>query len=567
MKALRTLGSCLMLALAPALSVAQEPNWRPAGNATSPPSGIIPVVSISRPVPLDDPGTPGTRPVVRGQNPDDTKPLPLGPPSAGAPLAGGPLAGGPFADPKRSTFAPFAVTQGQNPPVMPKAGEFVAPAPQPGTPSANVWGPPSGGDRLLDIGGACGDSSCQPCPTSCCSSGWLGQFLSWFHHKSDPCCTDCPLACPPCLNAGNLCCDPCGGCNSRPRYWVFADYLMWVPQNQSYPPLVTASLNGGTGVLGAPGTVVLFDRFNDPIRSGMRIGGGFWFHEDGCWGADVNYWFLSTQNQTAAFGNNGDPNIGRPFFDVTDGTPKAEIVSFAGAVVGTVNVHQTQQIWGFEANLRRKLTSGAWGWLDLQLGYRHFTLNEGLQIDENLLAANPAPAPPTHILVDDRFRTANSYNGAQIGLASEWRFAPRWTLNSGVRVSMGVVSQTVDIAGATVIDIPGFGSFAGPGGLLTQPSNIGMRSVNRFAVMPELNLKLGYDITPNLRMYVGYDFMYISSVVRPTGQIDLNVNRFQVFVPPPFGAGAVNPAPFPAARFHPQDMWVQGFNAGFQYKY
>jgi hypothetical protein len=281
---------------------------------------------------------------------------------------------------------------------------------------------------------------------------------------------------------------------------------------------------------------------------------------------DASYWFLSS-TRNAFFGNAGDPNIGRPFFDVVNGVPRAEIVSFFGAVTGAVNVQQQQQIWGLEANLRRKLAGGDWGWLDMQLGYRHFNLNESLQIDENLLANNPAPLPATHFLLSDRFRTYNSFNAPQVGLAAQWYFAPRWSLYARGALAMGVVSETVDISGATVIGLPGFATFVGPGGLLTQPSNIGSHTVNRFAVMPELNLKIGYDLTPKLRLYAGYDFLYISSVVRPAQQIDLNVNRFQVFVPPPFGAGPLNSAPFPVAHYSPQDMWLQGFNVGIMYRY
>jgi hypothetical protein len=552
MKAWFKVGGCLALALAPSLSLAQELQWRPAGNASAPASGVV-SVGLSRPVPLDDPAAPAVRPVVRGQSPEEPRPLPPGPPTGAAAVLGPP------------SFTPFNPTQLPGQPVMPKAGEFVAPAPQ--TPSqtappANVWGPPVGAP-LPGFGG--GDACAPACPSACCSTGLLSHLhlFDWLHRCPDPCCT---TACPPCPDLCSNACNPCSAGN-RPRYWLFADYLVWVPQNQGYPPLVTASLNGGTGVLGAPGTVVLFNRFNDPAISGMRIGGGAWFHNNSCWGVDANYWFLSGTSRTAAFGNAGDPNIGRPFFDIVNGVPKAEIVSFLGAVVGGVSVNQTQQIWGMEANLRRKLAGGDWGWLDLQMGYRHFNLNESLQINENLLAANPAPLPSTQFLLSDRFHTNNSFNAPQLGIASLWYFAPRWSLYTNVRLAMGVVSQTVDISGNTIISLPGFGSFVGPGGLLTQPSNIGSRTLNRFAVMPELNLKLGYDLTPNLRVYAGYDFMYISSVVRPTGQIDLNVNRFQVFTPPPFGAGIVNPAPFPAARFHPQDMWLQGLNCGIQYRY
>lgn len=565
MKASLTVGCCAAMLFAPALAFTQELQWRPAGGTstapsmpspTAPASGVIPV-NLSRPVPLDDQTPVGVRPIVRAQSADDSRPLPPGPPlgASAMPALGAPV------------FSPFTISQAPTQPVMPKAGEFVAPQPQTQpqatAPPPNVWGPPTANDQLLGITGQCGDPCCS---SGCCASGWLGNLIDWIHRRPDACCTFGGPACSSCCDP---CCNPCNPCcaGNRPRYWAYTDYLFWVPQNQSYPPLVTASLTGGTGVLGAPGTVVLFDRFNDPGLSGMRIGGGMWFHNDGCWGLDASYWFLGSTTQGAGFGNYGDPNIGRPFFDVVNGVPKAEIVSFAGAVLGGVNIHQTQEIWGLEADLRRKLAGGDWGWLDLQLGYRHFNLNESLQIDENLLAGNPAPILPTHFLLSDRFQTSNSFNAPQIGLTSQWYFAPRWSLYSSFRVGMGVVSQTVDVSGNTFITVPGFATFAGPGGLLTQPSNIGSRTLNRFAVMPEMNLKLGYDLTPNLRVYAGYDFLYISSVVRPANQIDLNVNRFQVFVPPPFGSGTVNPAPFPAQRFQGEGMWLQGFNVGIQYRY
>ena len=289
MKALFAVGCSMALALAPAWVSAQELQWRPAGSKAAAPqlSDVIPV-GLSRPVPLDDPTVGGARPVVRAQNPEDSRPLPPGPPTGS----------GPAVPPATLGFAPFTISQAPTQPVMPKAGEFVAPQPQPAPPSANVWGPPVGSDQFLGITGQCGDPGCSPGANSCCASGWLGNLLSWFHCKPDACCAPCP-PCP------DLCCNPCNPCcaGNRPRYWVFADYLYWVPQNQSYPPLVTASLTGGTGVLGAPGTIVLFNRFNDPGLSGMRIGGGGWFQKDGCWGADASYWFLSSSGRTAGFGN------------------------------------------------------------------------------------------------------------------------------------------------------------------------------------------------------------------------------------------------------------------------
>src|SRR5437868_14986120 len=118
MKALFTVGCCVALTLAPAWASAQELQWRPAGSkpAAAPPSGVIPV-SLSRPVPLDDPTTPGERPTVRAQSPDEPRPLPPGPPSGfgiSTPSA-----------PPATLGLPVAISQAPGQPVMPKAGEFV----------------------------------------------------------------------------------------------------------------------------------------------------------------------------------------------------------------------------------------------------------------------------------------------------------------------------------------------------------------------------------------------------------------------------------------------------------
>jgi len=66
------------------------------------------------------------------------------------------------------------------------------------------------------------------------------------------------------------------------------------------------------------------------------------------------------------------------------------------------------------------------------------------------------------------------------------------------------------------------------GGLLALPSNIGTQTRNRFAVIPELGVKVGYQLTDHIRVYAGYNFLYASSVVRPGNQIDPVINRAQL---------------------------------------
>ncbi len=173
MKALLTVGCCVALTLAPAVSHAQELQWRPARSSAAPAppaSGVVPV-TLCRPVPLDDPAPAGVRPIVRAESADDLRPMPPGPPMGSSPPA---MLGAPV-------FTPFTISQVPTPPVMPKAGEFVAPAPQTTAPPTNPWGPPIGTDPLAALTGSCGD----PCGTSgasgCCASGWLGNLFKWMH--------------------------------------------------------------------------------------------------------------------------------------------------------------------------------------------------------------------------------------------------------------------------------------------------------------------------------------------------------------------------------------------------
>ena len=75
----------------------------------------------------------------------------------------------------------------------------------------------------------------------------------------------------------------------------------------------------------------------------------------------------------------------------------------------------------------------------------------------------------------------------------------------------------------------------------------------------------GHDITDHLRIYAGYNFIYLNDVVRPADQINLNVNpRFQ---PSAAGPGPATGPRQPSFFFRSSDYWAQGFNAGLMYRY
>jgi len=99
------------------------------------------------------------------------------------------------------------------------------------------------------------------------------------------------------------------------------------------------------------------------------------------------------------------------------------------------------------------------------------------------------------------------------------------------------------------------------GGFLALPTNIGNFNNERFSVVPELNARIGYQFSPQLRAVVGYNFIYWTGVVRPGGVIDTTVNPTQI-APGPL-VGAARPAP----RADTSDFWAHGVSVGLSYNF
>ncbi len=357
-------------------------------------------------------------------------------------------------------------------------------------------------------------------------------------------------------------CDPC--CPDRGRIWASAQYLMWWQRSQSVPPIVTSSAPGvaanQVGIVGLGTTNILSDSVPNPGRSGGRFTLGAWLPHFANLGIETNFFFLGNQSGSFVYGgNNGNPQIAKPFFDVGTGVQDREAVDIPGVARGTLTVNTYSQLWGIEANFRRKLGCNQFGWCDLLFGYRHLNLSEGIDIIEDITSVRTGE----RFIERDSFRTRNQFNGLQLGLNGERRLWNRWFFGWSAKVALGNVHQIIQIDGSTTTFLnPG----TQPGGLYALTTNIGTHTANRLAVLPEVNLKIGYDLTENLRLYVGYDFLYLSNVVRPGEQIDTRVN--QTFRPVNGQiAGAGTGAPLPAVLFRTSDFWTQGLNFGLWYRY
>src|SRR5262249_49431111 len=105
------------------------------------------------------------------------------------------------------------------------------------------------------------------------------------------------------------------------------------------------------------------------------------------------------------------------------------------------------------------------------------------------------------------------------------------------------------------------------GGYLAQPTNIGRFSRDTFAVVPELNLSVGWQPRDWLTLTVGYNFLYLSDVLRPGDQIDRPINPTQG---PAFVGDPSQPLVGPARpRFTPQstDVFFHGVSAGLEVRF
>jgi hypothetical protein len=538
----------------------QEVHWRPAAPAEAAvtlgrPTAAPATDTAVRPAAFTPEADSAPRLLIRAAGSDVQKPLPQGPAIEGGPE--------PLPSPKAVTPTPKDTTTDQWGGVFPPGG----------TPSAIGLGP----DEAVD---------CGPCPDTC---------------GLDCCDNRCP--CPECGVFCPNCCCPC----QLPRFWASAEYLFWTVKSANLPPLVThntlsaaeetALLNGAPGQftpggLGQPGTQILFGGNN--LDLGLFSGGRFTLGVSGPGqqlGFETTYFFLGQQSQNFVAASSGTPSLFRPFFNATPNSPanpfptttagfvnlqpasNAEIVAIAPFVHGSVAVNYQSQLWGAEANLRYPLFCGCNYKVDVLGGFRYLDLSESLTINESLTfspaIATVPPNGPALVgvsnFLQDGFATHNHYYGGQIGFDYEHRLG-RWIFGVMPKVALGSMHQEVNILGFTTITTPGGGSTTAPGGLLAAGTNIGHHSDDRFAVVPEIGLKIGYQLTDHLKIYAGYDFLYISSVVRPGDQVDLNVNLAQPTILGGHGlASKVTGPAVPAVLFRRTDFWAQGGNVGLEF--
>ncbi|HEY2908737.1 MAG TPA: BBP7 family outer membrane beta-barrel protein [Gemmataceae bacterium] len=354
------------------------------------------------------------------------------------------------------------------------------------------------------------------------------------------------------------------GPTATDRLQFGAEYLLWWMNSQNVPVLATTSTNGGFGFLGDPATQTLLGSgpFGNTLRNGVRLNAGYWFDDCGTWGIGGSFFTLGRQTTSQVFGSNQFPTITRPFFAPNFPGEFGEIVAHPGISNGLLTINASSALWGLDANLRHALCKSCDFRSEVFVGYRFLDLRESLSMNESIVATpgNPNDPAGTLVSVTDSFRTQNLFNGGQVGYAAE-RIWGRFSVFGRGSIALGDTSQSLDIAGSQARLRPGMTTpDTFNGGLLATGPNLGHFQRDRFSVVPEITLNVGYWITPTLKAYLGYNFLYWSNVIRPGDQIDRVVDVTLVPNPPAgvAASGFLRPQP----TFHQTDLVLNGIQFG-----
>jgi hypothetical protein len=358
---------------------------------------------------------------------------------------------------------------------------------------------------------------------------------------------DLPLKAPPKLDHFN-------------PFWAEVDYLAWSVTGDKLPALVTTAPVGTplavAGVLGAPTTTVLFGNssVNKDWRSGGRISAGYWFDPQRSRGVEASFFGLENLSTGFATDSNANPILMRPFTNALTGLPDSLILGFPGLATGSVSASETSRLLGAGALYRQDIGMWSGQRVSALVGYRYLRSSDRLTISDTATLVGLGTFTPS-----DSFKAASNFHGLDLGLAGDWRGGP-WSLEWRGKVALGAIINSADISGSSAF---AFGAVTGtaPGGFLAATSNIGRYDQTRFAVVPELSLKAGYQIAPGWRLTAGYDVMYWTGVQRAGGLIDTTVNPN--LTPPAAGGGPNRPAPV----FNTTNLVAQGFSFGVRYNY
>ncbi|MEI8365394.1 MAG: BBP7 family outer membrane beta-barrel protein [Parachlamydiaceae bacterium] len=357
-------------------------------------------------------------------------------------------------------------------------------------------------------------------------------------------------------------CDPCACAD---QFWVDADYLYWQIKN-SQDPVVLVS-EGATAATATP--VIGGGSVENNWRSGGKFGLGYWFEETRHYGVEANYFFLGKDNRSKTVSTDGsiDSNyLIAPFIDATTGLAVIDnYIAFPGDFSGTATRKVNNWMQGAELNGLAVFPCDCSLNFSALVGFRFWNFDENLAFD----TSSPyVIGTPGVYETYDKFDVQNNFYGGQIGAGVDYTY-DCFSINAKVKVALGAMCEELNISGVTLTnDFNGFGTvqeFAG--GYFALPTNIGHHNKTNFAVIPEVSINLGYQVTEYFSVKLGYSFMYVSNMLWAGKQIDPVINSTQSVEYTSDPAATLVGVASPTASLKTSSLWTQGVNAGVEFRF
>lgn len=386
-----------------------------------------------------------------------------------------------------------------------------------------------------------------------------------------------------CTSCGSI---GCSGCNqfSGPGFacpptsigfWIRSDYLVWYEKDSNTIPLVTTSSGFPADELqvlnlDSAETSVLFggEAGDNPI-DGWRLEAGVWLDASKTRGIMGRYFKVGNRNTSFSAGPTDFQFLGIPFLNTDFGPQLAREDAFnltvppsplrGQASQGQVSVSLRGDVESWEVLGLFLSETGCNYRRDWLVGYRNFGLGESLSLTAStvIVAVDENSQLPlgTTTTFNDEFDVENRFHGLDLGMTGSYHQGA-WSMDYLAKIAFGLMTTDLDISGSALTGAPGSITLPLVGGLLSQESNIGSHDDSTFAVIPELNLNLGYGVTPNMDITVGYSFIWVSSIVRAGDGIDRTVDEGFLGDLDPINSNR------PGVDFDTDTYFLHGFNFG-----
>ena len=389
-----------------------------------------------------------------------------------------------------------------------------------------------------DCGSGCAGGCIGPCQGACRGDGCVG--LSGIGN------------CPP--NCKCLLC-------LRKRMWYSGAYMHTWARSRGVPPLVTTSPDATPRALAGvlPGATILFgdEGVGGGLTPGMKLEMGRWMG-DGHVGLAGRLFYMENDTDGFSAQSNGTlPILALPFFDPIGGIEDALLLAHPDvATDGRVGISYDLEALSADALLRFKIARTSGIHIDLTGGYNFARVDDSLLLRAQTTDADNTNLVPNGTVFDitDSFAAENTFHGGSIGLNLKLCHG-RMTVRGMSKLSVGNMHQELAIAGQQVITPPGGGAPAiVNNGVYAQQSLIGNYSRDTTSFIPEASLQLGYRLTRQFEMNVGYSMLYFTNVALAGGSVEHTVDLN--------GAGGPTPP-----SFNDSSLWLQGITIGGAFNY